>query len=189
MNQTIDILLRKYEDPARTDAEAKYSMYRQMAYKEVYDTLRFPQVRYKLDEIGIGALRTFESEWKYHPARPVSWDWLEQAMYWRRKRHSRLELSIWHERHLCGLMLGNCSRRKKIVYIQGIEGAPYRHPLQGYIMEICLEVAEAYATVLNATEVRIAKPAEALIPAYKDFGYNFFSRFIRGTYAAKVLGV
>ena len=122
------VQLQHFFNLQRNDAEQRYAMYRQLAYQDVVERIQIGS-RYKLDGIGHNALRAFESVWRSHH-RKVAWDWIELVQRLKRKAHARLELAIWQDGTLCGLMLGRTSRRKTRLYVMGIEGAPYRHPLK-----------------------------------------------------------
>lgn len=185
MYDILPVHLQRFLNPDRDDAEKRYALYRQAAYQDVISRVQFTK-RYKLDGIGYDALRAFEKVWLSHKRR-VPWRWKDEVMRWKRSDHSRLELAIWQEGTLCGLMLGKTSKRKTIVYVLGVEGAPYQHPLKGKIIPIAIEVAEAYATLLDAKQVRIVKPDPALIENYGKLGYTHRSGFF-SSYMLKQLG-
>lgn len=186
MQEFIQVQLRRFFNPDRDDAERRYAMHRTLAYEDTVSRIKLPK-RYQLAGIGYEALKAFEKVWQPNKERKVKWDWMEQVARWKRTDHSRLELAVWHDKELCGLMVGKTSKRKTIVYVLGIEGAPYKHPLKGYIIPIALEVAEAYATSLGAKELRLDKPAAILIARYQKLGYTLrFTLF--GSYMTKKLG-
>lgn len=179
------VQLQRFFNLHRDEAERRYATYRQLAYQDVTGRVQLPK-RYKLDGIGFDALRAFQSVWLSHK-RKVSWNWLDEVRRWKRTDHSRLELAIWQEGALCGLMIGKTSKRKTILYVLGIEGAPYQHPLKGKIIPLSVEVAEAYAVVIGAKQVRIDRPAPSLIEKYEKLGYTYRSGFL-SSYMLKQLG-
>ena len=181
----IKVHLRRFFNLDRDEAERRYAMYRQLAYEDTISRIKLPK-RYQLEGIGFAALKSFDKVWRSHK-RLVKWDWLDQAQRWKRTDHSRLELAVWQDGELCGLMIGRTSKRKTIVYVLGIEGAPYSHPLKGYIIPLALEVAEAYAVAVGAKELRLDKPAAILVARYEKLGYTFRSTFF-GSYMAKKMG-
>lgn len=185
MQDFIPVQLQRFFNLDRDAAEQRYAWFRQTAYADVVDKLQVGR-KYRLDGIGFQALKTFEAVWKSAPRR-VTWDWVEEVKKFKRTDHSRLELAIWHQNHLCGLMLGSTSKRKTIVYIRGIEGAPYKHPLKGSIIPIGVEVAETYAALLDAKEIRIISPATQLVADYEKLGYNYKRSFFH-TYMSKKIG-
>lgn len=178
----IKVHLRRFFNLDRDEAERRYAMYRKLAYDDVISRIKLPK-RYRLEGIGYAALKAFDSVWRSHK-RVVHWDWFDQVRRWKKTDHSRLELAVWQDGQLCGLMIGKTSKRKTIAYVLGIEGAPYAHPLKGYILPLALEVAEAYATAVGAKELRLDKPAEGLVARYEKLGYTYRFTFF-GSYMSK----
>jgi hypothetical protein len=134
-------------------------------------------------------LKTYREVWLLHERR-VNWDWPAEVALWRSKCPSRLEMSVWHEHHLCGLLIARTTSSKKILYIEGIEGAPYSHPLKGLVIPACIAASEAYAAMLGAKEVRVQAPDPAVVPAYCELGYTIGSNLLnrRESYAYKSMG-
>jgi len=185
VSDLIQVKLQRFSSLKRNETEERYACFRQLAYQHVTDNFLVTS-RFKLDGIGSSALQAFAQVWKTH-GRLVQWDWLIETMHWKKKQHARLELAIWHGMHLCGLMLGSTSKRKKILYIRGIEGAPYKHPLKGSVVPICIEVAEAYAALLGSEEIHILSPHPKLVPLYTKLGYNFKTRLLLYSYSVKIV--
>lgn len=99
-------------------------------------------------------------------------------------------MAAWHEHHLCGLLIARTTSSKKTLYIEGIEGAPYSHPLKGSVILICIDAAEKYAQMLGANEIRIRDPDPAVVQAYTNQGYTLDSNVFpkRESYAYKLMG-
>lgn len=154
----------------REAAERKYAQYRLTVYQHVVREGDYPR-KTRLDFFAVTALKTYKDVWLLHERR-VDWDWPGEIERWRRSCPSRLEMSVWHENHLCGLLIARTSSNKKTLYIEGIEGAPYNHPLKGLVIPICIAASEAYAAMLDAKEVRIVEPDPAVISAYVGLGYT-----------------
>lgn len=173
---------------SKADAEQKYARFRSAVYGQIPKSDAYPR-KLRLDSVTPTAIRTYREVWLLHERR-VNWDWPGEIEAWRRKCPARLEMSVWHEHHLCGLLIARTTNSKKTLYIEGIEGAPYSHPLKGLVIPVCIEAAEAYASMIQATEVRVQAPDPAVVPAYCELGYTLGSNLLtRGeSYAYKVMG-
>jgi hypothetical protein len=165
----------RFNNAEREKAERKYAGFRSATFKDVSRRMQLSK-RYKLDEINPQAIKTYKEVWMAEE-RLVDWDWPREVARFQRNCTSRIELAIWQEKHLCGLMVGNTSKQKNILYVQGIEGAPYKHPLKGEVIPLCIEVAESYAKSIGCTELRIINPEPAVMPLYAELGYNKVSNF------------
>lgn len=172
----------------REIAEQKYAQYRTAVYQQVSREGGFPR-KIRLESITLAALKTYQEVWLLHE-RHVDWDWPSEIDLWRRKCVSRLEMSVWHENHLCGLLIARTSSNKKALYIEGIEGAPYNHPLKGLVIPICVAASEGYAAMLEAKEIRIVEPDPAVRQAYVELGYTIESPLLPkgASYALKLMG-
>ena len=63
-----------------------------------------------------------QENWEIPFDREIGWDWRGVRRKYRRDHMARIELAIWHDDELCGLMAGKASDGKlvmKINYIQG----------------------------------------------------------------------
>ncbi|WP_429500596.1 hypothetical protein ACQUFY_26100 (plasmid) [Robbsia andropogonis] len=140
----------------------------------------------ELTFINADALTIVEEAWMDSPSRPVDWDWRRVVEHFRRRaRRQPFEAAIWADGILCGLAIGQRSRRGTRVYIEGVEGSPLPHPLKKRLLVVSLLVAEAYARRIGAKEVWIREPDPTLIPFYEVLGYTesmrraFFMRRLR----------
>lgn len=169
-------------------AEEKYRRYRADVYAELSRPGESSR-KIRLEPITAAALKTFKEVWLLHDRR-VDWNWPEEVEIWRRKCPSRLEMSVWHENHLCGLLIARTSSNRKKLYIEGIEGAPYHHPLKGSVIPICISAAETYAGMIDAMEVRVRDPDPAVESSYIELGYTVESvALLRSEpYAYKLMG-
>jgi hypothetical protein len=141
------------------------------------------------------AVEAYETQWN-QSARLVSWDWGRQVELWRAKRPSYWEMAVWHKQKLCGLVVGGPSRRRKRLYVEGIEANPEENPLKTNIIPVALLAAEQYAVAIGCNEVWLVCPPDELFPIYEKTGYNirlpsFFAAKIlrRNRYAIKKIGV
>jgi hypothetical protein len=103
--------------------------------------------------------------------RRYDWDWFELARDFGRL-HSRLELAIYAEGHLCGLMVGRPSRGRRHISAYFIEGNPADHPLKGRLIQLFMLGLDLYGAVLNCRFARLVDPVRALIPKYVENGFT-----------------
>lgn len=133
--------------------------------------------RIKLTEITTEALKA-EQAWKANThlakSRAIGWDWYEALKVYRRNHAARMELAIWLDENLCGLMLGKPSTSKMVMKLNYIQGAPYEHSLKGYVVPIAILYAELYASALAVRWLGIQDPLEepALIDYYHRLGFT-----------------
>lgn len=106
------------------------------------------------------------------------WNWAELRRKYYHKLFSyspqrRIDLAIWCDDQLSGLVLGQVSKSKEYVTIDYIESLPVEtHRLKGHILDIALFTTEQYATILNIRELRLIDPVENLIPYYQAEGFE-----------------
>lgn len=105
--------------------------------------------------------------------RQIGWDWRTARDSYRRNHVERIELAIWHEEQLCGLMLGKASRGRLVVKINFLQGGGSDSPLKGYVLPIATRCAELYAAALNAEWVGVQDPLDSdeLIEYYRTIGF------------------
>lgn len=164
-----------FDDDARQAAEDRYREFREQARTLAVERLAAAGVTlpalFCLKEIDFDALKAVGSQWLPY-GRRVSWSWPEEFRYWRKKRHSRWNLAIWNGGELCLLALGAPSRRKTILYFHGVERHPESRPYTPVLLLVALQVAEIYATLIGACEVRIREPHPKLVAKYESLGYT-----------------
>lgn len=129
----------------------------------------------KLADIDFAALQYLNQQWtpNPHPDRIVGLadDWRYMVQQYRRSYSSRIELAIWYDNHLCGLMLGKTSRSKlvlKINYLEGNHGVTF---LKGLRLKIATRYAEIYAAALGIKWVGIQSPYVGAIRLYNNEGF------------------
>lgn len=121
----------------------------------------------RLTEIGEAALAAVTS-WKN---RRVNWEW-ERLVRKFRRRHRRVELAIWIDPLLCGLVIGKISDGRVVARIDFIERAPGNHPLVGMVGEIATVYLETLGGLAGCREAVISFPAQALLDFYRLLGYT-----------------
>lgn len=105
--------------------------------------------------------RTIAEKTKYW-----DFDWLRLSERYR-KMPRRFELSVWYDDELCGLALGNTSKKKSKTRIDFIEGG-LNNSLTGYIFNISLTCCMNYAGLTGRESVVINNPKEKLIEYYTN---------------------
>jgi hypothetical protein len=84
---------------------------------------------------------------------------------------------VWSGADLCGLGVGRLSKRRlsgvrHTVSVHYIESAHARdHPLRYLIAPLVIAAAEAYASLLGCTRIRLIEPLPGIIPMYEDLGF------------------
>jgi hypothetical protein len=131
-----------------------------------------------LTEIGEMALQA-HARWPLADEieRQIGWNWREARDRYRRDHMARIELAIWYDDELCGLMLGKASEGKLVVKINYVEGAPEEHPLKGYIVPIAARCAELFAVAIEANWVGIQDPFEGVRDYYQELGFDQLDPF------------
>lgn len=106
--------------------------------------------------------------------RSIGWDWEEAVRHYRYSYPARMELAIWLDGSLCGLMLGKPSVGKLVVKLNYIQGAPVEHDLKGRVVPIAILYAEHYASMLGAEWLGIQDPLDEpdLLDYYRALGFT-----------------
>lgn len=103
-------------------------------------------------------------------AHEPAWEWEKEVLRFRR-RPRRVELAIWHNVQLCGLVLGRISDKCVVATIHLIEANPNQHPLSSSVAPIATRYLELLATSLEIKEVSVEAPIPELISFYKKLGF------------------
>lgn len=159
-------------------AEERYHHVRELAYDITQSELPYQDKSLiKLTEITQDALRMICCS-DVEIERKVDWNWTFGVRSYRKRYPNRFELALWYNSTLCGLSIGRPSYNGTRVRLDFIERTPINHnPLIGRVTPITVTAYEVYARLIDATEVRIIKPAEELIAYYSSFNYIF----VKGT--------
>lgn len=110
-----------------------------------------------LTEINEDALR-IQREWEIPLDRQIGWDWRPVRDQYRRDHMARIELAVWNDKELCGLMIGKASDGKLVVKINYIQGGHAENILKGYIVPIASRCAELFAVAIEADWIGIQYP-------------------------------
>ncbi|GAD89969.1 hypothetical protein VHA01S_030_00440 [Vibrio halioticoli NBRC 102217] len=126
-----------------------------------------------LTEINEDALCS-QDRWEMPLNRQIGWDWRRVRNQYRRDHIARLELAVWYDNELCGLMIGKASDGKLVVKISYIQGGQAENPLKGFIVPIASRCAELFAVAVEADWIGIQDPIddEDLLNYYRELGFN-----------------
>lgn len=124
----------------RHDAYQRYVMHRKAAREGVAAWLaRLSRHSVRLDDITEDALSQTRSWRRILPmAKQTTWDWTKLVKSFRRRpRH--IELAIWVDHILCGLLVGRISDKRIVATIYFMEGRPLDNPLTGSVARIATQ--------------------------------------------------
>jgi hypothetical protein len=96
-----------------------------------------------------------------------------------------LSLAIWGNERLCGLAAGTASCGADNVTIRFLERFHGDNPLQGLILPLAAEAAEAYAVVLGKRRVKIKNPTQGATSWYIRNGFVLDKRIAGAPYLAR----
>lgn len=133
----------------------------------------------RITDIDGPALAAWESTWTgAHPSGAGGWDWraLVEGLP---RRAAVLPLAIWYGGDLCGLALGQASRRRwngsrhtiTLTYVER-RPEPPGVPLQGQVIALAVAVARHYGVILGARRLRLRAPDGNLLPYYRAHGFE-----------------
>jgi|TARA_R110001583_G_scaffold44253_1_gene140243 hypothetical protein len=155
-------------------AESRYESFREMARDAIQKELPYTdRNNIRLSRICQNALMQAKL-WTADPNRTVDWPWDGGYQDYSYRNPKRFELATWYGNTLAGLSLGRPSYAGTRLRLEFIESRPSSSPLKGRIVPITISVAELYASVIGAEELRIIDPVdERLIEYYSSFGYTY----------------
>jgi hypothetical protein len=133
----------------------------------------------RFDDIETSTLAVWERTWSsVHPSGAGNWNWrglVEQLPH----RAAVLPIAIWYGDDLCGLALGQTSRRRTnasrhTVTLTHIERRPEPPavPLRGQVVSLVVEVALRYGMAIGARRLRLRKPDLNLLKHYELLGFK-----------------
>jgi hypothetical protein len=125
-----------------------------------------------LDDITPDAIiQTKEWRHAYPDLRQGNWDW-EKIIKLFRRRARHVELAIWVDAVLSGLLVGRISDNCVVATIHFLERRPADNPLAGSVARIATQYLEVLAIMLNCRQTALDSPLPALLEFYKSLGYN-----------------
>jgi hypothetical protein len=132
----------------------------------------------RITDIDEHALATWQRTWRgTHPSRAGGWNWpllLEGLPH----RAAVLPIAIWYGDDLCGLALGQASRRRlnhsrHTVTVTFVERRPEPPAveLRGQVITIATAIAREYGLIVGARRLRLRAPDRNLLPYYEQHGF------------------
>lgn len=161
------------------EASHRYERLRELAREATKDNLSafYPDSsNIILTGVDSNALKAAKNWLDMPCSRPrAEWSWEEASRIYRKGYPKRFELAIWYNNKLCGLSYGRPSFAGTRVRIELIEGAPRFGNNLGpkRVVPITIMNATAYAGIIGAKELRIMRPANALIGYYESLDFIF----------------
>ena len=98
------------------------------------------------------------SRWETHPDRRVMWSWPQWASRYAAIYPKRFELAIWFHSMVCSASLGRPTWGAGKLRLDMIESSPEKTPLTGQTVRLTVLVAETYADMIGAEQIRIMNP-------------------------------
>lgn len=156
------------------NAERKYQNLRDITYELTMEELPYQdRENIILSEINDKAVAYFQTP-EAERNREVDWHWGFGIQTYRKRYPNRFELAVWYNNQICGLSLGRPSYNGSKVRLDFIERAPIDHnPLKGRLTPISVTAYEVYARLIDAEELRIMFPDEALIDYYSSLNFTY----------------
>lgn len=156
------------------EAENRYGNFRKLARDAIQQELPYSdRGNIRLTEVSQQAL-IYTKIWAADINRKVDWQWIEGYRNYSFRHPNRFELATWYGNALAGLSLGRPSYAGTRLRLEFIEASPTNTPLKGRIVPITISVAELYANIIGASELRIIDPVDKkLIEYYSSFGYRY----------------
>jgi hypothetical protein len=101
--------------------------------------------------------RAWENQWwPINKTKPNSFVWFDEN----KSEKNVFEVAIWHANTLCGLAegrLGSAKSREEIC-LTVTEGAPFKHPLKGFVTSLAIEAARAFGRAHGKTHLVLQGP-------------------------------
>lgn len=131
----------------------------------------------RIADIDEHALATWQRTWRgTHPLRAGGWNWpslLERLPH----RAAVLPIAIWYGDDLCGLALGQASRRRlnssrHTITLTFVERRPEPPAveLRGKVIAIVMAIAREYGIIVGARRLRLRAPDRSLLSYYEQHG-------------------
>lgn len=168
--------------PAYTAARNRHARARANAYSLARDDaleqgLCGPELR--ITDIDADVLDAWAQTWTgVHPSGAGGWDW-RMLVENLPRRAAVLPFAIWHGNDLCGLALGQASRRRfngsrhtvTLTYLERRPESP-DVPLRGKVFAIAASVAREYGMIVGARQLRLRAPDRNLLDYYRGYGFE-----------------
>jgi hypothetical protein len=167
--------------PRYARARTRHARFRADAYEMTRDDIirrgvYGPDLR--IGDIDAAALLAWENTWTgEHPSGAGRWNWhaLVQNIP---RRAAVLPIAIWYGNDLCGLAIGQASRRRfngsrHTVTLTHVERRPEPPdvPLRGHIIALATAAAENYGIAIGARRLCLRAPDRRLLTYYQRYGF------------------
>ena len=162
------------KQPSHQRTDLTYAQLREQSRLKSLDKMPLHiQEAVTLDDITGRALGQL-SQWETHPDRRVMWSWSEWASHYVRVYPKRFELTIWFHSMLCSVSLGRPTWGAGKLRLDFIESSPDKTPLTGQTVKLTVLVAETYADIIGAEQIRIMKPVNNRVRShYEAAGFTY----------------
>jgi hypothetical protein len=177
------------------EAHQRYEGYRRAAYEEAHAVI-WPRVcaeqrwsigRLELREIDMAALNAWQSEWRAcHPGSKFDGDFPWDSIFRQIRNTPRhFSVSMWADGSLCGMAAGMASRGTDNVTLRFVERRFGYNPLQGLVLPLAIESAEAYAVVLGRRRLKLRNPLQGVMRWYDENGFSLDKTIAGATYMSR----
>lgn len=116
---------------------------------------------------------TSADQWEWSEGQTaVTWEWRKMySAYHSNAGIKRFDVAIHHHARLLGLCYGVPSRKRLILKLHALAGAPQHNPLKGQILNMIFFAANAYARLVDAKEIWVCNPVNtAVVKLYESRG-------------------
>lgn len=176
-DEWVAVLLPRYAAARRRHARARADAYDIARDEAIRAGVCGPELR--MTDIDADVLSTWEQSWRgVHPSGTGGWNWrmlLENVP----RRAAVLPFAIWHGDDLCGLALGQASRRRwngsrHTITLTFVERRPEPPPvpLRGQVVALAVTVARHYGLAHGARHLRLRAPDRNLLDYYRRYGFR-----------------
>jgi hypothetical protein len=176
-DEWVAVLLPAYRAARKRHARARADAYDIARREAMRVGVCGPELR--ITDIDADALAAWEQSWRgTHPSGAGGWDWRSLLQNVPR-RAAVLPFAIWHGDDLCGLALGQASRRRwngsrHTVTLTFVERRPEPPavPLRGQVVSLAVTVARHYGLAHGARHLRLRAPVRTLLDYYHQLGFQ-----------------
>lgn len=171
-DEWVAVLLPAYGAARKRHAKARAEAYDVARHEALEEGVCGPELR--ITDIDEDVVAAWEQSWRgAHPSGAGGWDWrglLENVP----RRAAVLPFAVWFGDDLCGLALGQASKRRwngsrHTITLTFVERRPEPPPvpLRGQVIAVAVMVARHYGLLLGARSLRLRSPDRKLLAYYE----------------------